>query len=120
MYGHPQDWTMQRLVNYIFLVFRYMFWYFVIEIGLHHLYVSAFKHHVSIVNAMDMWTLSGLGYTMGQLFCLKYIFFYGISRPFLMADGIEPPNHPICIGRIHLYSEMWRYFDTGLYKFMQK
>lgn len=118
MYGKPQEWTMQRLRNTIFLIFRYTFWYFVTEIGLHHLYFSAFRYQPSIASKMDMWTLGGLGYTMGQFFCMKYIFFYGINRPFVMADGIEPPYHPKCIGRIHLYSDMWRYFDSGLYKFM--
>ena len=118
MYGKPQEWTMQRLRNTIFLIFRYMFWYFVTEIGLHHLYFSAFRYQPSIASKMDMWTLGGLGYTMGQFFYMKYIFFYGINRPFVMADGIEPPYHPKCIARIHLYSDMWRYFDSGLHKFM--
>ena len=67
-----------------------------------------------------MWTLAGLGFTIGQFFHMKYVFFYGISRPFVMADGVEPPNHPKCIARIHLYSDMWRYFDEGLHKFMHR
>jgi len=35
-------------------------------------------------------------------------------------DGVAAPPHPKCIGRIHLYSDMWRHFDNGLYLFMQK
>ena len=120
MYGTPQNWTVNRALNYLFLILRYTFWYFVTELMLHYLYFSAFRYQPDIVKKFDMWTLSGLGYTMGQFFCLKYIFFYGISRPFVMSDGIEPPNHPKCIGRIHLYSDMWRYFDSGLYKFMHR
>ena len=118
MYGRPQEWTIQRLRNTILLIFRYTFWYFVTEIGLHHLHFSAFGYQPSIASKMDMWTLGGLGYTMGQFFYMKYIFFCGINRPLGMADGIEPPYHPKCIARIHLYSDMWRYFDSGLYKFM--
>ena len=57
---------------------------------------------------------------MGQFFMMKYVFFYGITRPFMKVDGIEPPDHPKCIGRIHLYSDMWRYFDAGLHKFMHR
>ena len=120
MYGIPQDWTVQRAFNYIFLVLRYTFWYFVIELGLHYLYFSAFHFHPNLVSKMDLWTLSGLGYSMGQFFCMKYVIFYGITRPIVMADGIEPPYHPKCIGRIHLYSDMWRNFDPGLYKFMHR
>jgi len=67
---------------------------------------------------MDLWTLSGTGYSMGQFFHLKYVIFYGYPRAFVNADGIEARDHPKCISRIHLYSDMWRYFDTGLYKFM--
>ena len=58
--------------------------------------------------------------SMGQFFMMKYVFFYGITRPFMKVDGIEPPDHPKCIGRIHLYSDMWRYFDAGLHKFMHR
>ena len=32
---------------------------------------------------------------------------------------LDPTFLPQCIGRIHLYSDMWRYFDHGLYLFMQ-
>ena len=97
-----------------------MFWYFCVEIWLHFLYTAALKHETKLLSFMDLWTLAGIGYSIGQFFMMKYVFFYGITRPFMKADGIEPPNHPKCIGRIHLYSDMWRYFDAGLHKFMHR
>lgn len=33
-------------------------------------------------------------------------------------EGVSVPFLPRCIGRIHLYSQMWRYFDQGLYDFL--
>ena len=67
-----------------------------------------------------MWTLAGIGYSMGQFFHMKYTVFYGMPGVFMTEDGIDAPTPPKCIGRIHLYSDMWRYFDNGLYKFLRK
>lgn len=62
----------------------------------------------------------GVAFSMGQFFHLKYLVFYGIPRAFLLSDCVEAPSQPKCISRIHLYSDMWRYFDNGLYKFILK
>ena len=60
---------------------------------------------------MDLWTLAGIGYSIGQFFMMKYVFFYGITRPFMKADGIDPPDHPKCIGTIHiLRKQIFRLF----------
>ena len=59
-------------------------------------------------------------YSFGQFFHMKYVVFYGMARVFMLSDGIDAPNSPKCIGRIHLYSDMWRYFDEGLYRFIHK
>ena len=45
---------------------------------------------------------------------------YGWSSFVAKLDGVDSPPHPKCIGRIHLYSDMWRHFDKGLYLFIQK
>ncbi len=115
-----KPWTRKQLVDFVVLILRYLFWYGITEWLLHYFYVSALSANPTLVAKMDLWTLAGLVFCFGQFFCLKYVFYYGISRPFVIADGIEPPNHPKCIARIHLYSDMWRYFDEGLYKFIRK
>ena len=90
---------------------------------------------------MNLWALCGMGYTLGQFFQLKYVdlnfllecgrhsskrgyfryvVMYGWSCFVAKLDGLDVPPHPKCIGRIHLYSDMWRHFDNGLYLFMQK
>jgi len=43
-----------------------------------------------------------------------------LLKAFLDSDGIKAPSAPKCVARIHLYSDMWRYFDNGLYKFIHK
>jgi protein-cysteine N-palmitoyltransferase HHAT len=51
---------------------------------------------------------------------LKYTVIYGISATLAGAEGVEMPQPPKCISRIHLYSDMWRVFDPGLYKFLNR
>lgn len=55
---------------------------------------------------------------MGQFFYVKYVVFYGIGIAFGRYDGVDMPQKPICIGRVHLYSVMWKFFDRGLYEFL--
>jgi protein-cysteine N-palmitoyltransferase HHAT len=57
---------------------------------------------------------------MGQFFHLKYICAYGLGIALGKYDGFRMPSRPICIGIVHLYSDMWKYFDEGLYEFLFK
>lgn len=72
------------------------------------------------VTRLGAWAHYGMGYSMGVMFQLKYVVTYGLSCTVARAEQIRTPNHPKCIGRIHLYSDMWRYFDQGLYFFLRK
>jgi hypothetical protein len=98
IYGTPKAWTISRIKELALLFVRYMFWYACVELWLHFLYVSALRHETKLLSLMDLWTLAGIGYSIGQFFMMKYVFFYGITRPFMKADGIDPPDHPKCIG----------------------
>lgn len=69
---------------------------------------------------MNLWTMYGFAYSMGQFFCNKYIVSYGLGIALAKFDRIDAPRMPMCIGRIHLYSHMWRYFDQGLHDFLFK
>ncbi|KAJ8973383.1 hypothetical protein NQ317_012098 [Molorchus minor] len=55
---------------------------------------------------------------MGQHFHIKYIVLYGLSTTCASFENVNVPHLPRCIGRIHLYSDMWKYFDRGLYKYL--
>jgi len=99
---------------------RYILWTAVTDLMLFFLFQQALSLHPSVVNSMNLWALCGMGYTLGQFFQLKYVVMYGWSCFVAKMDGVDAPPHPKCIGRIHLYSDMWRHFDNGLYLFMQK
>lgn len=55
---------------------------------------------------------------MGQFFLIKYVVVYGLSHTFCKIDHVKAPSQPKCVARVHLYSDMWKYFDKGLYKFL--
>ncbi|XP_050504402.1 protein-cysteine N-palmitoyltransferase Rasp isoform X2 [Diabrotica virgifera virgifera] len=99
-------------------IFRTMLWYICSYICLHFIYVSAAAYHRQLFENFNGWCLYGFGYTMGQFFHLKYVILYGMSTNYATFENIDVPNLPRCIGRIHLYSDMWKYFDAGLYKFL--
>lgn len=71
-----------------------------------------------ILSNVNPWALYCFGYVMGQFFYNKYIVSYGFGLAFAAFDRINTPGLPKCIGRIHLYSDMWKYFDQGLYEFL--
>ncbi|XP_034934455.1 protein-cysteine N-palmitoyltransferase Rasp [Chelonus insularis] len=112
------NWTLKRSLIFIKNMSKYVFWIFFTELSLHFIYCNAFRYHPKVVSILNGWAFHGLGYSMGQYFCNKYIIVYGISGEISRADNIDAPPPPKCIGRIHLYSDMWKHFDRGLYQFL--
>lgn len=110
----------KKLKILFFQLIRFSFWLVFTEISLHFIYVNATMFHPDFVNKLDFWSLYGYGYTMGQFFHLKYVVMYGITTTLVQFENAEIPKIPRCIGRVHLYSDMWRYFDPGLYTFLTK
>lgn len=72
------------------------------------------------IRKMPSLALCGGGLWMGLEFHMKYVVSYGTTAAYSRLDHIEPPPTPRCIVRIHVYSQMWRYFDVGLYRFLLK
>lgn len=110
----------KRLCRLFLQLCRFSFWLFFTEICLHFIYVNATIFHRDFVKNLDHLSLYGYGYTMGQFFHLKYVVMYGISTTLAEFENVKVPKTPRCIGRVHLYSNMWRYFDPGLYTFLTK
>lgn len=73
-----------------------------------------------LIKQLPTLALAGGGLWMGFEFHAKYVISYGTTSAFARLDNMEPPPTPRCIARIHIYSNMWRYFDVGLYKFLLK
>ena len=118
--GEYCPWDTKRMTSFILLLMRYSFWWMIASY-VWPVYISALSYVGYEMKVTDsMWVIVGIGYILGQLFGLKYVVFYGLPRAFYLADGIEDIPAPRCISRTSHYSDMWRYFDVGLYKFIQK
>ncbi|XP_011504159.1 PREDICTED: protein-cysteine N-palmitoyltransferase Rasp [Ceratosolen solmsi marchali] len=113
-------WNKTKIITTVYNVMRYSFWILFTNICLHYLYFNALLFHGHIVAELSPWAFYGLGYCMGQYFLNKYVVVYGVVSIVCKAEDIEAPVQPKCIGRIHLYSDMWKHFDRGLYKFLLK
>ncbi|EDW79910.1 uncharacterized protein Dwil_GK17762 [Drosophila willistoni] len=111
-----QDWTKLAVA-----VLRSGFWWLLMQCALHYFYIYYMARDAKMVAMMDsvFWQHSA-GYFMGQFFFLYYVVTYGLGIAFAVHDGISAPSRPRCIGRIHFYSDMWKYFDEGLYEFLFK
>ncbi|XP_044264293.1 protein-cysteine N-palmitoyltransferase Rasp isoform X2 [Tribolium madens] len=117
--SHKHSNNLFSRLSQLFLdVSRFLFWLFFTELCLHFIYVNATGFHPEWVESLDSWSLYGYGYTMGQFFHIKYLVIYGLATSFAKFENIKVPSLPVCIGRIHLYSDMWKYFDAGLYNFL--
>lgn len=111
-------WTVGRIFMFFLNLLRFIFWLFFTEFGMHFLYFNALQFFPEVVELLEPWAFFGMGYCMGQYFLNKYVVIYGIWSSVTRLDDIEAPPNPKCIGRIHLYSDMWKHFDRGLYKFL--
>lgn len=112
--------TRTHIMKLSLKILRFVFWLLLTDFSLHFLYFNALQQQPQIVKKIDWWSLCGLGYCMGQFFMNKYVVVYGLAGSIAEAEHIIAPKPPKCIARIHLYSEMWRYFDHGLYLFLVK
>lgn len=91
------------------------------QFALHFLYINNFQYyHKQILPKLSAFGLYGYGYLMGQFFHHKYVIFYGYSIALGNFDNISMPQRPKCIARINRYTDMWKYFDHGLYEFLFK
>ncbi|XP_067205937.1 protein-cysteine N-palmitoyltransferase HHAT isoform X2 [Linepithema humile] len=115
-----QYWNYQKLQTFTINLIRYMFWLYLTELLLHFIYVNAVQYHPQVVRNLNPWALYGFGYCMGQFFLNKYVVIYGTCSTLCNLDDMKAPPQPKCIARIYLYSDMWKYFDRGLYKFLVK
>ena len=45
---------------------------------------------------------------------------YGLPSIIALLDDVALTPLPIFISRVYLYSNMWKYFDSGLYEFLKR
>lgn len=110
----------EKATSIAFHGMRMIFWAFFNEFILHFLYFNALQHNLSVIQDMDLWTLAGIGYCQGQFFMNKYTVMFGLPSVVARISGIEPPSGPKCVAHIYTYSDMWKYFDRGMYSFLKR
>ncbi|VDK31429.1 unnamed protein product [Gongylonema pulchrum] len=99
---------------------RVVLWFVAFEALLHSVYIhSLFSVSPALFSTLSEYELASVAYLNGKLFYMKYLLIFGIPSWFALADGMRPPEGPICISRISSYSRMWRTFDRGLYQFLK-
>lgn len=108
-----------RYKRFFFNLLRFAFWFLLTELALHFFYMHTIVMNLDL-KLLNTFTFFGVGYLLGQFFNNKYIIHYGVSITFGQLDGIEMPKTPRCICRVHKYSDMWKWFDNGLYEFLFK
>ncbi|KAH8371119.1 hypothetical protein KR093_006284, partial [Drosophila rubida] len=109
----------QQWGHFLVALFRVLFWWLLMQCALHYFYIYYLARDVRVVAMLDsVFWQHAAGYFMGQFFFLYYVVTYGLGIAFAEHDGIAAPRRPRCIGRIHFYSDMWKYFDEGLYEFL--
>lgn len=112
---------MQRFQKLIFNLLRFIFWYFALEFLLHFLYVSIMSYNIDLLREINYFSLFGVGFIISVLFHIKYLVFYGLATCLTQFElDIAVPRTPKCVCRTHLFSDIWRYFDRGLYLFLIK
>ncbi|MPC34238.1 Protein-cysteine N-palmitoyltransferase HHAT [Portunus trituberculatus] len=83
--------------------------------------VSVSLHFMpELVKKMSSWSLAGFVYFLSAFLQLKYVVLYGLPSVLARVEGYNPPRHPRCTLMTYRLSDVWRYFDHGLYRFMLK
>ncbi|XP_067681278.1 protein-cysteine N-palmitoyltransferase HHAT-like [Haliotis asinina] len=119
MNSTPAAWTRDRIITSIKGFVRVFFWAFFLELSHHYLYYNGLIHNITAVKEMSLWALVGIGYTVGQYFMVKYLVMYDLPGQVARLDDLDPPLGPKCISYIYRYSDMWKFFDRGLYTFLR-
>lgn len=109
----------KRYQSFLLNLLRFTFWFLLTELALHYFYINVIVMNLDL-KLLNSLTFFGVGYLLGQFFNNKYIIHYGVPITFGQLDGIAMPKTPRCICRVHKYSDMWKWFDSGLYEFLFK
>lgn len=120
MDDHTDQFPLQhKMKKFAWELIRVVFWFCVLEIATHFVYVHYMAADIRAIEILDTkFGLYAVGYFMGQFFFMFYVISYGLGIAFAQYDGLKPPRKPRCIGLVHYYSDMWKYFDEGLYEFL--
>ncbi|XP_045778550.1 protein-cysteine N-palmitoyltransferase Rasp [Maniola jurtina] len=109
-----------RIRRFICDMFFFQLYSLILDYVFHYIYFFAMQSNMELIRKLPTIALCGGGLFMGLEFHMKYVISYGTAGAFARLDNMDPPPTPRCIARIHVYSQMWRHFDVGLYRFLVK
>lgn len=112
--------TMQDLKFLAIGLLRSCVHFLVMDIMLHFFYTAALSNAPYMVEKMDLTSLLGYAIMLLLFFYTKYRVQYGLARNYARIECLELPQPPKCIGRAHLCSHFWRYFDHGLHLWIKR
>lgn len=108
----------KSMMSLFFLIITVIYY----EWLLHWIYSSAVTTDYVLVDGYDSWQLSGFVFALCLLFYIKYCCIFGTFKVLATFDGLSgvPPPLPQCPASMHLSSQVWRNFDTGIYRWLKK
>ncbi|CAL4192283.1 unnamed protein product, partial [Meganyctiphanes norvegica] len=115
-----KEWTIQRTGYFILQFFRFFWWIGITHILLFYFYGHSFYFSPYLVKEMTSWSMAGFVYYLNVFLLLKYVVLYGLPSVLARMEGFDPPLPPKCILLTYRFSDIWRYFDHGIYRFMIK
>jgi hypothetical protein len=111
----PRNWK-----ETLIFIARIAFWWALTEAILYFFYFEAMLTDYHFAFKLPKNEFVTLGMAMGSFFHLKYVVIFGYQAVFARLDNMRPPDGPICISRVALYSKIWRAFDRGLYAYFKE
>jgi len=108
-----------KAMSSLFLLIANVLYY---EWLLHWLYSSAINGDHKIISEYDSWQFSGYIVSLCMLFYVKYMCIFSTFKVLATFDGVASVSPPLpqCVAAMHLNSQLWRGFDTGIYIWLRK
>ncbi|XP_065663142.1 protein-cysteine N-palmitoyltransferase HHAT isoform X1 [Hydra vulgaris] len=91
-----------------------------IDVYFHFSFVNALSANINLLQTLNEIEAISVGWTLMVLFILKYKVFYGLANIFSKLNGIEAPAPPKIVCTWYTLVDMWRYFDQGFYRLLQR
>ncbi|KAL7632759.1 UNVERIFIED_CONTAM: hypothetical protein RMT77_016883 [Armadillidium vulgare] len=113
-----ERWTLKKFVWFSLQIGKFLFYLFVADTLLYFFYAHSFQYNPRYIENLNSWTIAGYYSFILIFFFLKYVVMYGLPSVFARAEGIQTPDPPRCVFLVRRYSDIWRYFDIGLHRFI--
>ncbi|KAG7172301.1 cysteine N-palmitoyltransferase HHAT-like [Homarus americanus] len=115
-----RTWTLKRVAGVGLQVIRFLWWMGFTQFLLYQFYAPSLHFMPQLMKKMSSWSMAGFVYFLTAFLQLKYVVLYGLPSVLARVEGYDPPRHPRCTLMTYRFSDVWRYFDHGLYRFMLK